>query len=210
MAQNRWVRIFGMLLLAVIAQAQVIEFETNGLKYKTLTRRGVTVMFAYLPTGVREYSIVQVAVSNGSGEPASVPATAFVYRREDGTEVRASEPGEVIRQLVDRGNRDDVVKLVSAYEMGLYGMVRFRSTNSYEQRRQAALAEVSSTKLKAAAAASAVAFVGSRLDPGDSTDGILFLPTHGRPLGDGRLVVSAMGEVFDFGEDPPPAALQTR
>jgi len=33
----------------VCAHAQVIEFESNGLKYQTLTRSGVTVMFAIMP-----------------------------------------------------------------------------------------------------------------------------------------------------------------
>jgi hypothetical protein len=46
--------------------AQIIPFESNGLLYKTLTKGGVTVMFAYLPAHLKEYSIMQVSISNGS------------------------------------------------------------------------------------------------------------------------------------------------
>ncbi len=106
--------------------------------------------------------------------------------------------------MIERGSRVDVIKLVSAYENSLYGLSRFKSTNGYEARRQSALAEVSSTKLKAAAAASAIAFVTTKLAPGQSTDGAIFYPTAGKPLGPGRLVVNTAGEVFEF--EPPPAA----
>ncbi len=37
------------------------------MKYQTLTRGGVTVMYTHLPSHIREYSILQAAVSNGSG-----------------------------------------------------------------------------------------------------------------------------------------------
>ncbi len=46
--------------------AQVIEFESNGLKYQTLTKNGLTIMVASLPSHVRQFTILQVAVSNGS------------------------------------------------------------------------------------------------------------------------------------------------
>src|SRR5579884_353929 len=42
--------------------AQIIEFESGGLKYQTLTKSGVTVMVASLPAHVRDYAILQVAV----------------------------------------------------------------------------------------------------------------------------------------------------
>jgi hypothetical protein len=115
----------------------------------------------------------------------------------------------VVSGLLRRAGRNDVIKLVSTYEMGLYGIVRFRSTNGYQQRRQSALAEVSSRKLKAAAAASAIALVETKLDSGDSTDGALFFPTFGKRLGRGRLTVSVVGQVFEF-EVEPPAPLDGR
>jgi len=104
----------------------------------------------------------------------------------------------VIDMLMAKGNRSDVVKLVSAYETGLYGMSRMRSTNGYEQRRQAALAEVQSTRLKAAAAASAIALVQTRLAASESTDGAVFFPTEGKPLGTGRLVMRTNTDTFEF------------
>jgi hypothetical protein len=202
----------GLLLLiaASLAPAQVIEFESGGLQYRTLTRRGVTLMFAELNTTLRDFAILQVAVSNGSAQPAVIQPTSFVYHRNDGTEVRAADTVSVINQLVQKANRNDVLKLVAAYEQGLYGIVRFRSTNGFEQRRQAAITEMTSTRLKAAAAASAIAMVETQLAPGDSTDGVIFFPTLGKPLGEGYLRAVVQGELFDFQQEPAPQVLQVR
>jgi len=76
-----------------------------------------------------------------------------------------------------------------------------QSTNGYEVRRQNALAEVSSAKLKAAAAASAIALVHTKLSTGQSTDGAVFFPNSGKPFGPGTLVVRAAGETFEFRSD---------
>lgn len=186
----------------VSASAQVIEFESGGLKYQTLTKNGLTIMVASLPAQVREYSILQVAVSNGSPVSWTVKPEDFRFERSDGTVLGATPARNVVNALIGRGTRNDVIRLVSAYESGLYGLQRFRSTNGYESRRQAALAEVSSTRIKAAAAASAIAFVPTKLQPGQSTDGAVFWSTSGKPLGPGRLTVHAAGEVFEFTPDP--------
>jgi hypothetical protein len=61
-----------------------------------------------------------------------------------------------------------------------------------------AMAEVGSTKLKAAAAASAIVLAQTKLMPGQSTDGAVFYPNNGKPLGVGQLVVHAGGEDFVF------------
>src|SRR3954465_3566511 len=53
------------LLITATAPAQVIEFESGGLKYQTLTKSGLTIMVASLPSHVRQLTIVQVAGSNG-------------------------------------------------------------------------------------------------------------------------------------------------
>jgi hypothetical protein len=53
-------------------------------------------------------------------------------------------------------------------------------------------------RLKAAAAASAIAFVKTKLNPGESTDGAVFYFPQGRNLGKGRVVVRAAGETFEF------------
>ena len=62
----------GMVLASASISAQVIEFEHNGLKYQTLTHSGVTVMYAHLAAHVKEYSIIQVSVSNGSAGPYTI------------------------------------------------------------------------------------------------------------------------------------------
>ena len=181
------------------ASAQVIEFESGGLKYQTLTRNEVTIMFARMPTHMRDFSIMQVAVSNGSHAPYMIRPEDFRYARVDGSVIHAIGARQVVNLLLEKGSRSDVIKLVSAYESGLYGIQRMLATNSYEQRRQAALAEVQSTKIKAAAAASAIALVQTKLAPGQSTDGAVFFPNEGtKPLSSGHLVVSTNTDSFEF------------
>jgi len=187
-----------LALLYITAGAQVIEFESNGLKYQTLTRRGVTIMFAPLPSHIREFTILQVAVSNGSQGPYNIRPEDFRYVHEDGTGLRASSANRFVGELREKGTRGDVIKLVSNYESALYGMRNMRSTNGYEARRKAALAEVSSTRLKAAAAASALALVQSRLAPGETTDGAVFFATDGKQLVAGHLEVSTNTDIFEF------------
>src|SRR5690348_10697747 len=177
---------------------QVIEFDSGGLHYQTLTRRGVTVMFAQMPAHVREFTILQVAVSNGSQAPYTIRPEDFRFVCSDGTALQAAPARQVVNMLIEKGSRNDVIRLVSTYESGLYGIQRMLSTNGYEQRRQAALAEVQSTKVKAAAAASAIALVQIKLGPGQSTDGAVFFPNVGKPLSGGRLVINTNTDVFEF------------
>jgi len=194
------------ILLSLLGEAagfpQAIEFESNGLKYQTLTKRGVTVMFAQLPAHLRDFAILQVAVSNGSPGPYNIRAEDFLFERQGGERIHARPARDVVALLIEKGNRNDVIRLVSAYEAALYGISRMRSTNGYEQRRQAALAEVSSTRLKAAAAASAIALVQTKLTPGQSTDGAVFFPIEGsKPLGPGRVIVQTNTDSFEFNEE---------
>jgi hypothetical protein len=196
-------RRLGWLLAAVLcagaaASAQVIEFESGGLKYQTLSKGGVTVMFAHLALQVREYSIVQATVTNGSNMVCTIRPENFVFRFPDGREVRGAPAATVVTDFLEKAGRNDVIRLVSTYEMSLYGLSRYKSTSGYEQRRQAALGEVSNTRLKAAAAASAIAFVETKLKPGESTDGALFFPTRDIPLTGSALRVSAAGQLFEF------------
>jgi hypothetical protein len=179
------------------APAQVIEFEHNGLKYQTLTRSGVTVMFAHLAAHVREYSIIQVSISNGSAGPYTIRPEEFEFERGEHV-IRATPARTVVNMLMQKGTGNDVLKLVSTYEASLYGMARMRSTNGYEQRRLAALAFVSSPKLKAAAAASAIALVQMKLAAGESTDGAVFFATEGKQLGPGRVVMRTNTDTFAF------------
>jgi hypothetical protein len=195
----RWTRaIVAGVLGSMALRAQIIEFESSGLKYRALTRNGLTIMFAPLPTQVRGYAILQVAISNGSPISWTVKPEDFRFERESGTTTQALPAGEVVDDLLHKAGRGDVTKLVNAYETALYGNSQLRSTNGYEARRQDAMAEVGSTKLKAAAAASAIALVATKLAPGKSTDGAVFYPNGGKPLGQGHLLVDAAGALFEF------------
>jgi hypothetical protein len=195
-------RLVVSVAIGVCLSAQVIEFESNGLRYKTLTKNSVTIMFAPLPSHVREYSIVQISVANGSKASWTVKPEDFTYQRDDGTIVEAAPALTVVNSLIEKATRHDVIKLVSTYEAGIYGNSRLQSTNGYEVRRRSALAEVASARLKAAAAASAIAFVKTKLNPGESTDGAVFFPNSGKALGPGKLRVHAAGENFEFKSEP--------
>ena len=191
-------RVFCMVLATVAGGAQVIEFESGGLKYQTLTRNSVTVMFAHLPARVHEYAIIQVAVSNGAQAPVIIRPEDVTFERSDGAILKATPARAVVNELIEKGNRGDVIKLVSTYEGALFGMTKFRPTNGYEARRQQYLAEVASTKIKAAAAASAIALVQTKLAGGQSTDGAVFFSTEGKPLGAGRVVMRNSSGEFSF------------
>jgi hypothetical protein len=186
-----------LLLCAFPARPQVIEFEANGLKYQTLSKSGVTLMFATLAYRLRAYAVIQVSVANGSQAPYIIRPEDFVFYRADGTSVGASTANSVVQMLSEKGGSSDVLKLVNAYELSLYGIPNMRSTNGYEQRRQAALLS-GGNRFRAAAAASAVALTQTKLAPGDSSDGAVFFPTGGKPLGPGHLVVRTSTDTFEF------------
>ena len=185
------------ILLAGLS-AQVIEFENNGLHYQTQTKGGVTIMYAHLPAPTKEYTVLQVAVSNGTKVTWVVKPEDFAFRRNDGTIMKAEPARVVVGKLLEKASRSDVIRLVTTYEATLYGLGRIQSTNGYEQRRQQMHGELGSAKIKAAAAASIIAFVQARLKAGESTDGAMFFPVMGKSLGAGRLVVNAAGERFEF------------
>jgi len=179
------------------ALAQVIEFESNGLKYQTLTKSGVTIMFAQLPSHLHTYAIIQVAVSNGSEGPYVIRPEDFSWMRAEDAGIRATPTRTVIEMLFQKGGGNDVIKLVKAYEAAVYGNQHMKTTNGYEQRRLNALA-MSATRLRAAATASAIALVQSKLVAGESTDGAVFFDTEGKPLGPGHLVVRTNTDTFNF------------
>jgi hypothetical protein len=157
-------------------------------------------MFAVMPQHLREYAILQVAVSNGSRAPYVIRPEDFTFVRPDGVVLRASPARVVVAMLEQKGSASDVIKLVTNYENSIYGNQHLKSTNGYEQRRQSVLA-MGSVKLKAAAAASALALVQTKLMPGESTDGAVFFPTDGKVLGFGHLVVRTNTDVFNFTTD---------
>ncbi len=193
------------VFLPLVLQAQVIHFESGGLKYQTLSRKGVTVMFAQIPGHLRDYQIIQTGVANGSEASCMVKLEDFIWERTDGARVYATPAKAVVDEVLQRATRNDVIKLISTYENGLNGVTRFRSTNGYEARRQNFLAESGSARLRAAAAASAIAMVDTRLKAGESTDGAVFFyvgPKSGG-LGPGRLMVRVSGQIYEFDAEAP-------
>jgi hypothetical protein len=188
--------IFLGLLLG--AHAQVIEYETQGIKHQTLTRAGVTVMFATTKVHVHDFAMLQISVSNGSQIYSSIHPEDFSFKRADGQILRAERADEVVRQLLERASPADVQKLVVAYESNLYGIPNMRSLNGYEQRRRNAFAEGVPARFKAAAAASALAMVNTRLAPGQSTDGAVFFHMDPKFLLGGKLLVHTQNENYEF------------
>ncbi len=210
MVVMRLVAISVLLLLTPLLPAQVIEFESGGLKYQTLTKNGVTIMYAHLAATVRDYVTLQVAVSNGTPQPVIIRPEDFTWHPESGPSITPIAARIVVRELLSKARRDDVVGLVGAYESGLYGLQQLRSSSGYESRRRAALAEVESAKLKAAAAASAIAFVQTKLVPGETTDGALFFNTAAKPLPPGILKVICGNQLFEFVLTEATPQLKTR
>ena len=185
--------------MACAARAQeILDFESGGLKYKAMTRGGVTVMFSVLPTHIRDYAILQMAVSNGSSVSWTVKPEDCGFEKPDGHTIQALPAKTVVNTLIEKAGRGDVIKLIAAYEASLFNNAQIHSTNGYESRRQNAFAEFGSSKLRAAAAASAIALVTTKLSPGQSTDGAVFYPNQGKPFGTGKLIISMAGETFVF------------
>jgi hypothetical protein len=181
---------------------QVIEYEANGLKYQTLSRKGLTLIVTRMPNHVAGFGLFQVSISNGSEIYWTVQPEDFTYVKQD-VSTAAISAGQVVDVLLDKGSHSDVIKLVTEYENLLYAIPRERSTNGYEQRRQGAMTYGLNTKIKAAATASAIALAQTRLAPGQSTDGSIFIPLTRdlKTLSGGRLVFKAYDETFEFNPD---------
>ncbi len=177
-----------------------IEFQSHNLDYEALTKNGITVMFAPLPPHIKDYNIVQVTVTNGALVSWTVKPSDFSFARQDGTILPPLSADEVVASLMERASRTDVIKLQLLYEDSIYALTNFRSTNGYEQRREAAMAQFVNRGLKAAAAASAIILVPAKLKPGDSTDGAVFFQnrTKDKMLGPGRFLAHTCGETFEF------------
>ncbi len=187
-----------MIALPAVVSAQVIEYESAGVKHQTLTRNGITVNFATTHSHVKEYVMIQVAIANGSEIYSTIRPEDFTFQLSDGQQIRAAAADAVVKELMEHGSLGDVQKLVLTYENNLYGIPNMRTNNGYEQRRRGAMAEGVPAKFKAAAAASALALVATRLAPGQSTDGAVFFPIEHKVLGAGRLIVHAGNDVYEF------------
>lgn len=170
------------------------------MEYEALTKEGITVMFAPLPPHIKEYNIIQITVTNGSLVSWTVKPGDFMFVRQDGTQLQPVSADDVVQSLLEKASRSDVIKLQLLYEDSIYALANFRSTNGYEQRREAAMAQFVNRGFKAAAAASAITLTPTKLKPGDSTDGAVFFEnrTKEKTLGPGRLVVHTCGQMFTF------------
>jgi hypothetical protein len=182
------------------SQSAPMVFESHGLEYDAITRNGVTVMFAQLPSRLKEFNIIQITVTNGSPLSWTVRSGDFNFVRSDGVVLESVSADYVVETLLAHANRDDVIKLELLYENSISGLANFRSTNGFEKRREAAMVQFVNRGFKAAAQASAIAFVATKLKSGDSTDGAIFFHnrTKERTLGAGRLVAHTCGETFIF------------
>lgn len=187
----------GLLWLARCASAQAIEVQSNGTTYQTLTKSGITVMFNHLPGVLHQYAIIQVAVSNGSQGPYMIRPEDFTFERPDGEKIRAVPARAVIDMLRQKANGSDAIKLVTTYENAIYGSPHPQALKGWEARRQAAIASTGN-KVTTSLIASALALVQTKLAVGDTTDGAVFFPTEGKPLGAGRLVVRTNTDTFQF------------
>ena len=185
---------------AAAPQGPPIVFESHGLEYDALTRNGITVMFAQMPSRLKEFNIIQVTVTNGSLVSWTVKPADFNFVRSDGATLNSVSADYVVAELIQRADRDDVIKLQLLYENSISGLANYRPTNGYEKRREAAMAQFVNRGFKAAAEASAIAFVPTKIRPGDSTDGAVFFEnrTKEKGLGGGRLVAHTCGETFIF------------
>ena len=183
-----------------------MQFQSHGLDYEALTRNGVTVMYASLPPHVKDFNIIQITVTNGSLISWTVKPEDFTFVRQDGTVLGSVSADEVVESLLEKAGRGDVIKLQLLYEASIYALSNFRSTNGYEQRREAAMAQFVNPRIKAAAAASAITLVSIKLRPGDSTDGAVFFEnkTKDKSMGAGRLIAHTCGEAFTFQILPEP------
>jgi len=199
-----FVRVFyvGLMFASLFvgcAAAQVIDFESNGLHYQAMTRDGITVTFAKLPPRIADYSIMQVTVTNGSPVSWSVRPEDFTFYRQDGASVRATSADVVIRSLLNHASKSDVVKLDVLYEASIYALPpNYRSTAGYERRREQAMTIAVNARFKAAAAASAITLVPTKIKPGESTDGAGCFVNREKVFGPGRLVVNTAGENYQF------------
>jgi hypothetical protein len=194
------VAICAALPLVRFASGQVIEFDSKGLHYQALTKGGMTVMYAPIPSHIKDFSIIQVAITNGTGVTWMVKNQDFKFIRQDGVEMDPISADAVVESLLAKASHSDVIQLQLLYENTIYALANFRSTNGYEKRRQAMMTFGVSSRFKAAAAASAIAFAPVKLKAGESTDGAIFFVNvnKDRPMGAGRLLARCGAEDFEF------------
>jgi len=196
----RWllgICVLGATWLSPCLSAQVIEVQANGIAYQTLTRSGITVMYSHLAISLHQYAILQATVSNGSQGPYIIRPEDFVFERAGGEKIHAVSARTVIEMLRQKASGNDAIKLVTTYENHIYGSPQPQALKGYQARRESAIANTGN-KVTTSLIASALALVQTKLAVGDTTDGAVFFPTDGKPLGAGRLVVRTNTDTFEF------------
>src|SRR5579862_1824632 len=93
-----------LLFFLAPAFAQVLEFDSNGLHYRSLTRGSVTIMFAPIATRILGYSIVQVSISNGSPVTWSFQPEDFRFERDGGGSIQALPAGTVVGNVLNNAS----------------------------------------------------------------------------------------------------------
>src|SRR5690242_6044997 len=157
-------------------------------------------MFASLPPHIKDFSIIQVTVTNGSPVSWTVKPADFSFERQDGTVLRSISADEVVASLLDKAGRSDVIKLQLLYEDSIYALSNFRSTNGYEQRREAAMAMFVNRNFKTGWGGFANHFSPNQPKAGRQHRGRVFFPAapKEKSLGPGRVVARTCGQVFAF------------
>jgi hypothetical protein len=184
--------------------AQSIQFESGGLVYQAQTRGGVTVMVAPLQSHILGYSIVQVAISNGSTDAHKIVPEKFRFERDSGQAIQALSARAVVTDVLNRAGRDDIGKLFGIYEAALFGSQNLQLRHGYETRRKDAMGIGGGGKARAAAAAASIVLGTSTLEAGATVDGAVFVPTQNKPLGAGKLIFDAAAQHFEFTVVPAP------
>src|ERR1700691_4854961 len=75
---------------------QVIEYEANGLKYQTLSRKGLTIIVTRMPNHVAGFGLFQISISNGSEIYWTVKPEDFYYSKPDESTSNISDGAVVV------------------------------------------------------------------------------------------------------------------
>lgn len=171
-----------VLSWACAGGAQTIDVPYRGLEYSMLSKEGVTVMVAPLELSILDYSAAHVWITNGSSRAISVGPQVFTARARSPkhpqpAEFRGLSDGLVVREVLKRARFGDIMSLVRAYERNLYGFKNPQAVNYYQARKQIAMAEGGSRRMRAAATVSALVLQKTEIPPGEFREGTVFFPT---------------------------------
>jgi len=183
---NRVRTILLLLTLAAACAPAQIEVPYRGLEYSMLSKDGVTVMIAPLDLSILKYSAAHVWITNGSSRTVQVSPQVFTARARS---PRQPQPANyagvsaalVVNEALKHARFGDIMALIRAYERNLYGFKNPQALNHYQQRKQIAMAEGGSRRMRAAATVSALVLPKTEVPPGEFREGTVFFST-----GDGK------------------------